>query len=530
MGSEEQEGIPMKENGHAQVSQEHQVVPVSTPEEIVEQSIQVQAVENQTAPSSSSSSSSISSSVPAERKVSTEESTAIIESLRARLLSERNSSRAAKQHVQQLTKKVKELERSLEAEIHHRKRCEDVIQELLLKLDEAGVKLAPENSNAASDDPQLDDDDEEQATASKKSKPNWIGVAKRHYSDMEGDTIEQSSPSESPVSDSSLVPRRVGRSCRTLRRKEAWELGVDEQVKNSWTKVGADVVELAKIREVAGSESGWLARVMDLFESKSWSGEQLEIDKVDQQQQEISTASSESDGSSSSSSSSSSGSGSSVVGMEASATNVKNSGISGENFNAPHDHDPGDGGLQAVTTNNAGSSGEIIQTFPGVHEEQACMGGEEAAVSCSQQEPPVSTEETLKVSESLESGVRSQGNEARNLQTGEQSSTQSSSSNGFGAPSNTSVEDILRALRIAKNQVLAVAGKHGGVVQSGGGAEFPRSIASYNVEWQPRGENGGNGFVVTRPLARFVHAAAPQVYHQQHHHMNFEAHNVLSNR
>ncbi|KAG0591735.1 hypothetical protein KC19_1G197600 [Ceratodon purpureus] len=62
-----------------------------------------------------------------------ESSVVTIDSLRARLLAERASSKAAKERVQQLTKKVLELESRLEQETQSRKKAEEAAQEALLK-------------------------------------------------------------------------------------------------------------------------------------------------------------------------------------------------------------------------------------------------------------------------------------------------------------------------------------------------------------------------------------------------------------
>ncbi|XP_024383205.1 uncharacterized protein [Physcomitrium patens] len=71
-----------------------------------------------------------------DRKTPTGEETSVItiDFLRARLLAERASSKAAKEQIQQLTKRVLELESKLDQEIGFRKKAEEIAQEALLKL------------------------------------------------------------------------------------------------------------------------------------------------------------------------------------------------------------------------------------------------------------------------------------------------------------------------------------------------------------------------------------------------------------
>ncbi|CAM6016758.1 unnamed protein product, partial [Sphagnum balticum] len=210
-----------------------------------------------------------------ERKVSAGDETSVttVDFLRARLLAERAASKAAKEHVQQITKKVVELERKLEQETLLRKKAEAAEQEALLKLKmkreevlmtrsstevsdtTETLNVGEEAQRGAEDQKDLVEPSvvEEQGTdaAGTSNQIHWESLLQP--GDVDEKTEKAMSNSKSvqdfSTSDESDVTSTPGTGLKTSQPETNWQetrSGREERLRNMWHQITEELAVLAE--------------------------------------------------------------------------------------------------------------------------------------------------------------------------------------------------------------------------------------------------------------------------------------------
>lgn len=184
--------------------------------------------------------------------------TMTIESLRARLLSERAISRTAKQRADELAKRVIELEDQLKMVSLQRRRAEKATADVLAILESNGISDASDDFDSNSEGETTISDSKVSSHTSKKKGASTDFEVRRRDIDTYSSSEIDSSPStgrslswksgkdssnylerkkfmdpgrrrSSSFTSNSSLPKRVGKSCRRIRRKETRSLAEELQ-------------------------------------------------------------------------------------------------------------------------------------------------------------------------------------------------------------------------------------------------------------------------------------------------------------
>ncbi|XP_030965200.1 uncharacterized protein LOC115986388 isoform X2 [Quercus lobata] len=194
-------------------------------------------------------------------------STMTIEFLRARLLSERSVSRSARQRVDELAKRVAELEEQLKIVSLQRKRAEKATADVLAILESQGLSDVSEEYDLSSDEETSHESkavhksttEEEHCSFNSKVRQNKSGDlsgSDLDSSPVRGRSLSWKGRNDSPryfqkykdssmrrrsslaSTDSSSPKHHLGKSCRQIRRREAGS--VVEEFKTKPVKVGSE--------------------------------------------------------------------------------------------------------------------------------------------------------------------------------------------------------------------------------------------------------------------------------------------------
>ncbi|KAF3971752.1 hypothetical protein ACB098_11G104000 [Castanea mollissima] len=191
-------------------------------------------------------------------------STMTVEFLRARLLSERSVSRSAKQRVEELAKRVVELEEQLKIVSLQRKRAEKATVDVLAILESQGLTDVSEEYDLSTDEETSHESkvihkstkEEEHRSFNSKIKSEDLSGSDLDSSPVRGRSLSWKGRNHSPRSfqkykdssmrrrsslastDSSSPKHHFGKSCRQIRRREAGS--VVEEFKTEPVKVGSE--------------------------------------------------------------------------------------------------------------------------------------------------------------------------------------------------------------------------------------------------------------------------------------------------
>ncbi|BBN14547.1 hypothetical protein MPTK1_6g12490 [Marchantia polymorpha subsp. ruderalis] len=216
-----------------------------------------------------------------------------IEFLRARLLAERSASKATKQQMSHLTKKVADLEARLaaevelrQAEVELRKKAEVALQEALAKLNQMVVpsEQAKETLPVSAAGSQANENGDPKAggeTAAETNpgqievSPNNKTVLRPESEDMlpaqasdKGTSESQNGSKSSETSDSASSTERESSSPIQTKTRKDTRTAIEERLRTMWRQIGQEMAALGDEDSVRQELMGWMGQVPKVLQAK----------------------------------------------------------------------------------------------------------------------------------------------------------------------------------------------------------------------------------------------------------------------